>query len=206
MTSVQFHFLKIYYSFPIPIPVLIYVYIKFLSFSFCYFLLYSFHLFPLQRQTITIIVKSVVFDWTARHCSSQRSYMFCCIRYCWPISKLFPMPWFSVKRNTYMTGLSRYNQLMNFFPLNRRPSFRNLLISLKVNKQQKKKTPSWRLRADFDVTSVFHFLKIYYSFLTPPPPIYLDSFSFCYFLFYSFHLFALQRQTITMRKMKLAIP
>ena len=168
MTSVQFHFLKIYYSFPIPLPVLIYVYIKFLSFSCCYFLLYSFHLFPLQRQTITIIVKSVVFDWTARHCSSQRSYMFCCIRYCWPISKLFPMPWFSVKRNTYMTGLSRYNQLMNFSPLNRRPSFRNLLISLKVNKQ-KKKTPSWRLRADFDVTSVFHFLKIYYSFLTPPP-------------------------------------
>ena len=59
------------------------------------------------------IVKSVVFDWTARHCSSQGSYMFSAIRYCWPICKLFPMPWFSLKRNkttdysNCMTGLSR---------------------------------------------------------------------------------------------------
>ena len=118
------------------------------------------------------IVKSVVFDWTARHCSSQGSYMFSAIRYCWPISKLFPMPWFSLKRNkttdysNCMTGLSRYNQLMNLFLLNRRSSFWNLLISLKVNKQIRLGV----FVLIFDVTSVFHFLKIYYSFPTPPPP------------------------------------
>ena len=60
---------------------------------------------------------------------------------------------------------------MNLFLLNRRSSFWNLLISLKVNKQKKKK----KLRLGvfvliFDVTSVFHFLKIYFSFPTPPPP------------------------------------
>ena len=152
------------------------------------------------------IVKSVVFDWTARHCSYS-------IRYCWPIFKLFLMPWFALKGNkttdywNCMTGLSRYNKVRNLFPLNRRSSFRNLLISLKVNKQKKKKKTCLGVFVlIFDVTSVFHFLKIYYSFPTPPPPIYLDSFSFCYFLFYSFHLFPLQRQTITMKKTKLAIP
>ena len=139
--------------------------------------------------------------------------MFCAIRYCWPISKVFPMPRFSLKRkkttdySNCMTGLSRYNQLMNLFPFNRRSSLRNLLISLKVNKQKKKKKTCLGVFVlIFDVTSVFHFLKIYYSFPTPPPPIYLDSFSFCYFLFYSFHLFPLQRQTITIKKMKLGIP
>ena len=158
------------------------------------------------------IVKSVVFDWTARHCSSQGSYMFSAIRYCWPISKLFPMPWISLKRNkttdysNCMTGLSRYNQLMNLFSSNRLSSFRNLLISLKVNKQKKKKLRLGVFVLIFDVTSVFHFLR----YITPsrhkPPPIYLDSLSFCYFLFYSFHLFPLQWQTITMKKMKLGIP
>ena len=91
-----------------------------------------------------------------------------------------------------MTGLSRYNKVMNLFPLNRRSSFRNLFISLKVNKQKKKKK---KLRLGvfvliFDVTSGFHFLKIYSSFPPPPPLIYLDSFSFCYFLFYSFSSFS----------------
>ena len=154
------------------------------------------------------IVKSVVFDWTARHCSSQGSYMFSAIRYCWPISKLFPMPWFSLKRNkttdysNCMTGLSRYNQLMNLFLLNRRSSFWNLLISLKVNKQIRLGV----FVLIFDVTSVFHFLKIHYSFPTPPPPFTLIPFHFVTFFFYSFHLFPLQRQTITMKKMKLGIP
>ena len=122
--------------------------------------------------------------------------MFSAIRYCWPISKVFPMPRFSLKRkkttdqSNCMTGLSRYNQLMNLFPFNRRSSLRNLLISLKVNKQKKKEKKK-KLRLGvfvliFDVTSVFHFLKIQHSFPIPdppPPPIYLDSFSFCYFLF-----------------------
>ena len=154
------------------------------------------------------IVKLVVFDWTARHCSSQGSYTFSAIRYCWPISKLFPMPWFSLKRNkttdysNCMTGLSRYNQLMNLFLLNRRSSFWNLLISLKVNKQIRLGV----FVLIFDVTSVFHFLKIYYSFPTPLPPFTLIPFHFVTFFFYSFHLFPLQRQTITMKKMKLGIP
>ena len=137
--------------------------------------------------------------------SYQGSYMSSAIRYCWLISKLFPMPWFSLKGNkttdysNCMTGLSRYNQLMNFFPLNRRPSFRNLLISLKVNKQ-KKKTPSWRLRADFDVTSVFHFLKIYYSFLTPPPPFTLIPFHFVTFFFIPFIFFLSRGKRLRWRR------
>ena len=154
---------------------------------------------------------------------------------------------------------------MNLFSLNRRSSFRNLLISLKVNKQKsehEKKTKK-KLRVGvfvliFDVTSVFHFLKIYYplpnhpsrrhpftlipfhfvtfffiSFIFSSPeannydeedetgnPLTEDegngrlisdgacaiTLSFCYFLFYSFHLFPLQRQTIMMKKMKLGIP
>ena len=156
------------------------------------------------------IVKSVVFDWTARHCSYS-------IRYCWPIFKLFLMPWFSLKGNkttdywNCMTGLSRYNKVRNLFPLNRRSSFRNLLISLKVNKQKKKKKKkknnmSWRLRPDLRCDFCISFSKDILLLPDPPPPIYLDSFSFCYFLFYSFHFFPLQRQTITMKKMKLGIP
>ena len=146
--------------------------------------------------------------------------MFCASRYCWPISKVFPMPRFSLKRkkttdqSNCMTGLSRYNQLMNLFPFNRRSSLRNLLISLKVNKQKKKEKKKKKLRLGvfvliFDVTSVFHFLKIQYSFPIPdppPPPFTLIPFHFVTFFFYSFHLFPLQRQTITIKKMKLGIP
>ena len=123
------------------------------------------------------IVKSVVFDWAARHCSSQGSYMFSAIRCCWPISKLFPMPWFSLKRNkttdysNCMTGLSRYNQLMNLFLLNRRSSFWNLLISLKVNKQKKKKkTTSWRLRPNLRCHFCISFSKDILLLPDPPPP------------------------------------
>ena len=115
--------------------------------------------------------------------------MFSAIRYCWPISKLFPMPWFSLKRNKTtdyshcMTGLSRYNQLMNLFLLNRRSSFWNLLISLKVNKQIRLGV----FVLIFDVTSVFHFLKIHNSFPTPPPPPFtLIPFHFVTFFFIPF--------------------
>ena len=84
-----------------------------------------------------------------------------------------------------MTGLSRYNKVMNLFPLNRRSSFRNLLISLKVNKQKKKKKKnmSWRLRPDLRCDFCISFSKDILLLPDPPPPIYLDSFSFCYFLF-----------------------
>ena len=42
------------------------------------------------------------------------------------------------------------------------------------------------------MTSVFYFLKIYYSLPTnpPPKPIYHDSFSFCYFLFFISSIFS----------------
>jgi len=95
-----------------------------------------------------------------------------------------------------MTGLSR---VMNLFPLNRRSSFRNLLISLKVKKQKskQKKKKKKQLRVGvfvliFDVTSVFHFLKIYYSLPTPPPPFTLIPFHFVTFFFIPF-MFLLSR-------------
>ena len=123
--------------------------------------------------------------------------MFCAIRYCWPISKVFPMPRFSLKRkkttdySNCMTGLSRYNQLMNLFPFNRRSSLRNLLISLKVKQKKKtkkkQKTTSWRLRPDLRCDFCISFSKDIVLLPDPrpppPPPIYLDSFSFCYFPF-----------------------
>ena len=144
--------------------------------------------------------------------------MFSAIRYCWPISKVFPMPRFSLKRkkttdqSNCMTGLSRYNQLMNLFPFNRRSSLRNLLISLKVNKQKKKekkkKTTSWRLRPDLRCDFCISFSKdiALLPDPRPPPPFTLIPFHFVTFFFYSFHLFPLQRQTITIKKMKLGIP
>ena len=60
---------------------------------------------------------------------------------------------------------------MNLFPLNRRSSFRNLLISLKVNKQKKKKknsvfaSSSW-FRCDFCIS----FSKDKLVLPDPPPP------------------------------------
>ena len=152
------------------------------------------------------IVKSVVFDWTARHCSYS-------IRYCWPIFKLFLMPWFSLKGNkttdywNCMTGLSRYNKVRNLFPLNRRSSFRNLLISLKVNKQKKKKkqkkTKTCRcvFVLIFDVTSVFNFLNLYYSFPTPPPPPFtLIPFHFVTFFFIPFIFFLSRGKRLRSRR------
>ena len=68
--------------------------------------------------------------------------MFCCInlRYCWPIPKLSPIPWFYIKRKTHylncITESFRYNQIMNLFLFNRRSTIQNLLISIKVNKSQ----------------------------------------------------------------------
>lgn len=155
------------------------------------------------------IVKSVVFEWTARHCSSQGSYMFSAIRYCWPISKLFTMPWFSLKRNkttgysNCLTGLSRYNQLTNLFPLNRRSSFRNLLISLKVNKQKKKKknsvlaSSSW-LRCDFCISFSKDILLL--SDLPPPPPFTLIPFHFVTFFFIPFIFFLSRGKRLRWRR------
>ena len=149
------------------------------------------------------IVKSVVFDWTARHCSYS-------IRYCWPIFKLFLMPWFSLKGNkttdywNCMTGLSRYNKVRNLFPLNRRSSFRNLLISLKVNKQKKKKNKkknmSWRLRPDLRCDFCISFSKDVLLLPDPPPPFTLIPFHFVTFFFIPFIFFLSRGKRLRSRR------
>ena len=138
--------------------------------------------------------------------------MFCAIRYCWPISKVFPMPRFSLKRkkttdySNCMTGLSRYNQLMNLFPFNRRSSLRNLLISLKVNKQKKKKkTTSWRLRPDLRCDFYISFSKDIVLLPDPrppppPPPFTLIPFHFVTFFFIPFIFFLSRGKRLRSRR------